>query len=430
MVHAKWLLSVLGIVVITALPVQARVTHAGRAPRVQAQASLEIAAFQPFTGADASFGPEMLAGCDPAVLLINRAGGVLGHPLTCAAVDTRGDPADAIPAAQQLIATTSNLLGVLGPSSDEALATLPLFQRASIPAFPNSGQAALDQSTDPYLWRVTPADDVKGYAMAVWGRLKGYTRGATIFGNDIGSQGVLPTLNRGFARLGGQVVIDEKLALDQSSYRTEIERLLQAKPQVIFTELDPQSAATFLSELQQLGGLNIPVIGTELTLQGQWYQAVSRAIGASATARVVTGVEYYTPTAGPSWQTFNAALAPSGHKPGDWANDPYTMSYYDSVNLLALAAVAARSTSPATLNPYIAQVTGTLPGAVPVTSFAQGARALAQGRHIRYVGAAGPIAFNEYHNSVGAFEAARFGPHGQVILASVLPSATITTLSR
>ena len=69
---------------------------------VHAAGTLEIAEFQPFTGADASFGPEMTAGCDPAVYLINRAGGVWGQDVKCTAVDTRGDPADAVPAAQQL----------------------------------------------------------------------------------------------------------------------------------------------------------------------------------------------------------------------------------------------------------------------------------------------------------------------------------------
>src|SRR5205085_11045061 len=104
------------------------VRAAGSRTSVAAPSQVEIAMFQPFTGADASFGPEMTAGCEPAAYLINRAGGVLGRHLKCKVVDTRGDPADAVPAAQQLIATSSDLLGVLGPSSDEALATLPLFQ--------------------------------------------------------------------------------------------------------------------------------------------------------------------------------------------------------------------------------------------------------------------------------------------------------------
>lgn len=422
--RARWLLAV-SVVAALATPAWSHLKTAEGAA-----STLEIAAFQPFTGADASFGPEMMAGCEPAVLLINRAGGVLDHPLKCAAVDTRGDPADAVPAAQQLLATASDLFGVLGPSSDEALATLPLFQRARMPAFPDSGQAALDRSTNPYMWRVTPADDVKGYAMSVWAHQQGFIRGAAVFGNDIGSQGMVPTLTRGFSKLGGRIVSDQKLVLDQSSYRTEIERMLTTRPQVIFTELDPQSSATFLAELQQLHGLTIPVIGTEVTLQSQWYQAVSRAIGKAAVARIVTGVQYYTPTAGPAWQTFNNALKPAGLKPSDWGSDPYTMSYYDSVNLMALAAVAAKSVDPGAYNAYVARITTTAPDAVAVNSFAAGKKALMAGKKVRYIGAAGPVEFNEFHNSVGTFEAARFGANGAVNLARVLPSELITALTR
>src|SRR5579872_3337578 len=68
--------------------------------------TLTFASFNPFTGPDASFGPEMAAGCTTAAHTINKAGGVLGHQVNCITVDTRGDPADAVPAAQKMIATT------------------------------------------------------------------------------------------------------------------------------------------------------------------------------------------------------------------------------------------------------------------------------------------------------------------------------------
>ena len=36
-----------------------------------------VAAFNPFSGADATFGPEAMAGCQAAATAINAAGGVL-----------------------------------------------------------------------------------------------------------------------------------------------------------------------------------------------------------------------------------------------------------------------------------------------------------------------------------------------------------------
>ncbi|MHB8502496.1 MAG: ABC transporter substrate-binding protein, partial [Candidatus Acidiferrales bacterium] len=80
----------------------------------------------------------MYAGCVPAVRAINAAGGVMGHQLSCQEFDTRGDPADAIPATRQMIASTPNLLFVLGCTSDEASSVVPILEGL----LPNSRQQA------------------------------------------------------------------------------------------------------------------------------------------------------------------------------------------------------------------------------------------------------------------------------------------------
>ena len=77
--------------------------------------TLTVAAFNPFTGPDAAFGPEMMAGCLAAATAVNAAGGVLSNKVACSTVDSRGDPANAVTAAAKMLATTSHLFGVLGP---------------------------------------------------------------------------------------------------------------------------------------------------------------------------------------------------------------------------------------------------------------------------------------------------------------------------
>ena len=85
--------------------------------------------------------------------------------------------------------------------------------------------------------------------MALWAHKAGYTRAAAVFGNDAGAQSDVPTLVSAFTGLGGTIVYNKPLALDQSSYRSEVESILATHPQeVIFTEVDPQTGATFLSE--------------------------------------------------------------------------------------------------------------------------------------------------------------------------------------
>jgi ABC-type branched-subunit amino acid transport system substrate-binding protein len=396
-----------------------------------APATLVVGEFNPFTGPDAAFGPEMVGGCIPAIKLINAGGGVLGHHLSCVQEDTRGDPADAVPAAQKMMATEGSLVGVLGPSSDEALATVPLLNQGHVPMFVDTGQAAFDHTTDAYFWRVTPADDVKGYALALWAHKAGYTRAAAVFGNDAGAQSDVPTLVSAFTRLGGTIVYNRPFALDQSSYRSEIESMLAAHPQVIFTEVDPQTGATLLSELQQLHGL-LPVVGTEVTLQAPWLKAVNGAIGAGAMAKYFEGMQPYAPAQGPAWQAYNGSLLASGSqvpKPSQWSSDPYSMTYYDAVNVMALAMLAAKSTSPAVFDKYIMKVTEPGPGKTVVSTFTAGKAALKAGQQIQYVGAGGPIVFNRWHNSTGAFEAARY-MQGNIVPVGSVSAAQIAALSR
>src|SRR5216683_2049211 len=57
--------------------------------------SLVVASFAPFSGPDASYGPEGSSGMIAAIMDINAHGGVLGHKFVWANVDDRGDPADA-----------------------------------------------------------------------------------------------------------------------------------------------------------------------------------------------------------------------------------------------------------------------------------------------------------------------------------------------
>ena len=393
--------------------------------------TLTVAAFNPFTGPDGSFGPEMMAGCLTAVTAVNAAGGVLDNKVACSSVDTRGDPADAVTAAAKMLATTPHLLGVLGPSGDEADSTAPLINAAKIPMFADTGQASFDRTTLPYFWRMTPADDVQGAAMALYAKQKGYLRGAAVFGNDIGSQGSVPTLLKAYSALGGQIVLNQKIALNQASYQPEVEQLIAAKPQVIFTEASPQANATYFEELQQLSHL-IPVIGSDATLsQTAWLSAMTQAIGKPALSKYFTGATPYAAASGPAWQVYNKYLVATAGvtKPASqWTDDPYSMVDYDGLMVMALAANAAKSTNPAVWNAYIPAVTTASPGAVVVHSFAAGVAALHAGKKIDYVGAAGVIDFNQWHNSTGGFEIAAYQPNGNLNLVSSITAAELAPL--
>jgi hypothetical protein len=80
-------------------------------------------------------------------------------------------------------------------------------------------------------------------------------------------------------------------------------------------------------------------------------------------------------------------------------------------------------------NSDVMKVTEPGPGKTVVTSYAAGKSALAAGKQIQYVGAGGPVVFNRWHNSTGAFEAARY-VNGKLVLVGSVSAAQIAAISR
>jgi hypothetical protein len=64
----------------------------------------------------------------------------------------------------------------------------------------------------------------------------------------------------------------------------------------------------------------------------------------------------------------------------------------------------AKSSNPVVYNPFILKVANGGPGATVVHDFAAGKAAILAGKPVTYVGATGPITFDQYQNSPGAFE--------------------------
>jgi ABC-type branched-subunit amino acid transport system substrate-binding protein len=397
----------------------------------QPKGPLQIAIFESFSGPNAAYGPEAAAGCYPAIRLINAAGGVLGHKFTCLPVDDKGDPADAVPAAQKLIASSTSLVGTLGVGSDVATTIMPLFEQAKIPVFSTTGQASFDKATFTYFWRNLAPDDAQGYAMAVAVQKLGYTKAAAVFGNDIAAQGTAPTAIKGIQKLGINLVADQALALDQGSYRSEVQALVTGGAKAIVSEADPQTSATYLSELSQQGHL-VPMITDTVSQEPSWIKAVAGAIGRARLSRLDTIVIPYAPATTLAYKTYTAALlASKAHvpQPAQWDTDLYSVADYDGVVIMALAMIAAHSTSPSVYNSYITKVTSPSANAVVVHTFAQGKAALLAGKTIQYIGASGPSVFNRYHNSGGGFEMIRLTPSGKTVLVGPITAAEVMQVS-
>src|SRR5579864_8444132 len=117
---------------------------------------LLVGVLAPFSGADAGLGPAYYAACLAAAPSINNNGGVGGRQVKCQQFDTRGEPADAVPAANQMVASNSNLMAVIGCTSDEASTVAPIVDNAHIPMFCMTGQTEFNKTKLQYFHRLVP----------------------------------------------------------------------------------------------------------------------------------------------------------------------------------------------------------------------------------------------------------------------------------
>ena len=372
--------------------------------------TMNLGVIYPFTGANADQGAIGMAGCLTGVAAVNAAGGVMGRKFVCKSFDTKGDPADATSAANQMMASANPVM-VIG-ASDDAVTTAPIVTAAGVPNFATIGDPHVDHQTNQYFYRITPSDALQGVALGYWAATH-FKRPAAVFTSDLGAQTSVPPLRDKMTALGHKLVADVTLAPGQSSYRTEIAKIIAARPDALVTEMDPQSAATFLSEYQQLAG-HLPIIlGTQRTSNSDWIQAVLGAIGQASYVKYVKAITPYVPPAGASHSVYHHWLMTTAGKvqnPVQYDQHPYAIADYDAINITALAMTEAHSTAPADYNKFIVKVTAATPGAVRVHSYAEGLRELKAGKHIQYVGAGGTLAFNRYHSAERTFSYDNYDP--------------------
>ncbi len=396
---------------------------------------LLVGVLAPFSGADANLGPAYYAACLAAAPEINNNGGVGGRHVTCQKFDTRGEPADAAPAANQMVAGNSNLMAVVGCTSDEASAVAPIVDKAHIPMFCMTGQSEFNKTKLPYFHRLVPADIYDAYAMVGWvvygPSHPAWNKVALVFGDDIGSQTFVQPATNALKHFG-KTVQNFPIHLGNSSYRTEVQSMLNFQPDVIFTEA-LGSAGTYLGEVKQLNnGKTIPFIGTSATIDPAWFKDVTGTIGVDDVVNDYRGVDLGYTFSGTAYDEFNTNLQAAAATFADapkYKQRGSTLHLYDGIVMTALAMVATNSKDPTVYNPKIKDIANGTSGATVVHTYKEGLDALKAGKSIRYVGAGGQNNFDQYNNSQSGYILVKYDAQGNEVQVAGLTADQTKKLS-
>ena len=369
-----------------------------------------------FTGSLSSLGAAMLQGSQVAQKAVNDGGGILGQQLVLQHADTQCDGADGALAARQLL-SNSNVVGIIGPETQEIATVTPIISAAKITTQFQGGSTLFDRNANPYLWRDSPSDSQLGVAMALYAFNKGYKKADLIFYTDIAAQTFPKPITDTFTKLGGTVVHNYTIAGDLTSYLSTAQQVIADNPDVIFTQTDPPTAAVLFRNFKSLDNLAIPFVGTDVTGGSDYLKAIGNQVAHDHLISV-----YGTSVSGAATDEFlkQFALVVPGANQQPLGNANYA---YDAVISQALAIDKANSILGPDINAAMTSVTN--PPGTQCYTYPSCLALIKAGTEINFDGASGPLDYNQYHNVFGPYAAFQQSVVGQQVQLQVLDAAAL-----
>ncbi|WP_201836514.1 ABC transporter substrate-binding protein [Microvirga zambiensis] len=354
----------------------------------QGAPTFRIAALNPITGSGAAYGAGMQKMILAAVEEVNAAGGAGGRKIEVVAEDTQSQPQAGVLAAKKLI-EIDKVQGLIGIwSSGVALATIPLANDANILFMCTSGAPEITNpqvNSKGLVYRFNTTGDGYGRAFAEACAREGFKRPATMAFNNASGIGIVDGFRKAWEKNGGKVVEAVVYEPNQPSYRSELQKVLAAKPDVIVTGSYLPDTTIILREWFQTGDTQ------KWMLPGQAANPdLIKAIGPEASEGlfVVNSISNEMSTA---YAKFDAAYRKAMNQPG--TSNIYAAMAWDMVIVLALAMEAAGpNANVAAINAKIREIAN--PPGKQVSSFAEGKEALKAGK-VNYDGASSAVDFNQ-----------------------------------
>lgn len=356
--------------------------------RAQSREVVRLGAILPLTGSGATFGPGMLKSMQAAVDVVNAAGGAAGRKLQIFAEDDQTQPQSGVLAAKKLI-EANRVDAILGTwASSVSLAVAPLTNDAGIILMNTSGAPALSvppANAKGLCYRYEATNDRYGRAFAETCVREGFKRPATMAFNNASGVGNVEGFRKAWEAKGDKVVASVVYEPNQPSYRSELQKVLAADPDVIVMGSYLSDSTIILREWFQTGQ---PV---RFVMPGFAANPdLAKALGPEAVEGVIA-VSSIPNETGTAYAAFDAAYRKATGQPG--AANSYAAMTWDMVHVMALAIEAAQSVEPQAVNAKIRDIAN--PPGKKVFTYAQAKAALKTGP-IDFDGASSVLDFDKF----------------------------------
>ncbi len=381
----------------------------GGSTAYSADPPIDIGAILPLTGAGGAYGPGMQLAMQIAVDEVNAAG---GRQFKLRVEDDATNPDQGVRAAHKLI-DVNHVKAIVGTwASSVTLAVAPLTRDADIVEMNVSGSpklSTLEPAGQRTVFRVNATDAALAETVARALYQQGFKSVTILTNNAAGTIGFGESFKDSFTKSGGTVLSTIVYPDKQSSYKSEVGKALATKPALYVLSCYTPDGTLVVKEAYQ-GGATAKFAMPAWCLNDEMVSAVGANVAEGYIAFDLVAVSNSK-----AYERLNAAYkAKTGKEAFD---NVYAVHVYDAIHLLALAFQKAGTTKSRPVGKALIEVSN--PPGQEVTSFREGLPLLRQGKGVHYVGASGPIKFNEQGDmapNVGIFKV----ENGKMVLKTVV----------
>ena len=362
-----------------------------------AESKLKIGGIFPLTGELADYGPAAKSGAELAIDEINKAGGVLGSPVSLSIGDDQTSPQAGVDPAQKLVSVekVNALIGPMGSGVFIPVATTVAVP-AGVPIITGSATSPKISSLESkgFTFRTVPSDAFQGVALAAVGKEKSYKSVGIIYVNNDYGKGLAESFEKSFTKNGGKVTASVPFEPKQASFRGEVQKAAGGHPEALVLIAYTGDGVPILKQALESGSFN-----KFLLSDGMKAPEIIDAIG----GQFLDGAAGTAAAPLPGYAAAESFKANYKAKFGEISPKPYIDSFYDATIVLALAAEKAKSTEGAKIRDAIKDVTAEDGEKVGPGEFAKAKTAIAAGKKIDYIGASGPVKFDSHGDVGGTF---------------------------
>jgi ABC-type branched-subunit amino acid transport system substrate-binding protein len=348
-------------------------------------AAIRIGLLAPLTGTGGPYGEEEEQAARAAVKVINDAGGVLGKKLELIVADDESQPTAGVAAARKLI-DVDKVVSIGGVwSSAVALAIKPItVDRGVLLSVVGSADEITDGDNRNLVWRFQTNGKSWGEAFSKAMVKDGVKTASILVLQTPFTQSTIEPFRKAFTEAGGKVLDEVSFNAGQPSYRTEVERIFDKKPDAVFVAAYINELSAIAKEAFRSGyESKIYAFGNAAGSNGQFVKNVG--------ANVAEGVVWTQQVPVGKSVAYSRYLKEIGKPDGTIMT--FGAQVFDQIVLTALAIEKAKSTDATKFgSEFPALVNGDGPSlGDPVEAL----KAVRDGRPFRYAGAASDFHFAE-----------------------------------